>query len=194
MKFFLILSFISLTLWACDHPVISHDLNYQCEINQVKSGLIDEETINKPDSSITPQNILTHPDAEKILGEPSQLTDSATKASEKVSTYGCAYSAISEDKKTGKKGNVYFLFEQYPDVQSAQAKYAYIKTANENHDGIKVLKDVGDEAYFHSDGQNFFFIMARKGTRVFNMKVNKITGNTSIDEFHRVARKIVSVI
>ncbi|MGV8093724.1 MAG: hypothetical protein AB2L24_17840, partial [Mangrovibacterium sp.] len=70
--------------------------------------------------------------------------------------------------------------------------YASIKTANEGHEGIKILDDIGDEAYFHSDGENFYFILVRKGEKVLRMKVSKITGKTSLNQFNLIARNITA--
>ena len=57
-----------------------------------------------------------------------------------------------------------------------------------------MIHDLGDEAYFHSDGENFYFILVRKGLKMIRMKVNKITSNTSVAEFNRVARKITEAL
>jgi hypothetical protein len=137
-----------------------------------------------------PGNLFTLRDAEKILGEPAHLTDSSSAFKENRSSFLSSYFANAIDSISGKTGAIYFLFEKYEQIHAAQKKYSSIKSANEGHEGIKVLHDVGDEAYFHSDGQNFYFIMVRKGKNVFNIKVNKITSNTSLDEFNRVARNI----
>jgi hypothetical protein len=139
-------------------------------------------------------NVFTLPDAEKVLGEPAHLSDSASTVSKDVSRFSCAYSANAKDEKTGMTGVIYFLSEHYADLSAAQKKYSSIKKANENHEGIKVLNDIGDEAYFHTDGENFYFIMVRKGLTVFNMKVNKITSNTSLEQFHLIAKKITAAI
>jgi hypothetical protein len=144
-------------------------------------------------NSTSLSNLFTLADAEKILGEPAHLADSSTKREGDALRYQCAYKANAEDVKSSKTGNVYFLAEEYNEVSSAQKKYAFIKKANENH-GIKTLDDVGDEAYFHSDNQNFYFIMVRKGAKVFNMKVNKITSKTSLDGFNSVARKMTTAL
>lgn len=140
-----------------------------------------------------PGDLLTQRDAERILGEPAYLQDSSTNREEYVVRYQCAFKAKAEDEQSKKTGALYFLIEHYDHDSLAHGRYAFIKIANENH-GIKTLQAVGDEAYFHSDYQNFYFIMARKGNKVFNMKVNKITSHTSLKEFKAVARKIVRSI
>ncbi len=138
-----------------------------------------------------PASLLSLTDAEKILGEPGHLSDTLTSREGNELIYKCAYKANAEDLKTHKTGILYFLVEYYDDEASAQKRYSFIKKANEPH-RIKTLNDLGDEAYFHSDNQNFYFVMVRKGPKVFNMKVNKVTSNTSLDAFNNVARQITN--
>ena len=148
---------------------------------------------NRPLTSIDPINLFTLPDAEKILGEPAHLTDSGTTTKgvaskydvndsvsaikKEASTYRCAYEANAKDKKTGKTGIVYFLFEQYPQVSSATIVYSYYKRANENKPDFKELHGVGDEAWF---GTSPLFVYVRKGDKIFVLKVNKMTSMTSL--------------
>ena len=151
------------SLCSCVQPPKADDHN----AGQVHAELAVIET-NEDVKPISLSDLFTLPDAEKILGEPAHLADSSTAHREDALVYQCSYKANSEDVKSKKTGVVYFLVEQYNKVSSAQKKYSFIKTANENH-GIKVLNDLGDEAYFHTDGENFYFIMARKRERDFNM-------------------------
>ncbi len=137
-----------------------------------------------------PQDIFRFSDAEKILGEPAAIKDSSVSKHGGVWTYNCSYMAKSRDKKSGKTGNIYFMFERYELVDSAKKHYTDIKKANEDH-GIVVLDKIGDEAYYHSDKENFYFILARKGKDMFRMKVNKITSHTSKDEFNRIAGQVM---
>lgn len=44
------------------------------------------------------------------------------------------------------------------------------------------------EAYFHRDGSNFLFVLVRKGTLLFRIKVNKITSLTSKEAFMEISR------
>jgi hypothetical protein len=130
-------------------------------------------------------------DAEKILGEPAQLTDSSVTSKADAVVYEGAYKATGKDT-TLKIRALYFVIEQYNNSSPAEKRYSFIKTANADHEGIRVLKDVGDEAYFHSDGENFCFIMARKGGLLLTLKVNKLSSKTSIDQFHSIARRIIN--
>ena len=137
-------------------------------------------------------NLFTLPEAERILGEKAQLTDSSSTTKDNVLIYQCSYTAHSPDQKTGKTGAVYFMLEQYKENEAAHQAYASIKSSNENHEGVKVLNDLGDEAYFHSDEENFCFILVRKGKKMIRIKVNKITSKTSLSEFHLIARNITN--
>jgi hypothetical protein len=143
--------------------------------------------------SLVPQNLFNLGYAEKIMGQPMHLTDNtATHESGHVS-HLLGYKANSKDIASDRPGAIYFLIEQFDEVATAHDKYASIKTSNE-HNGIKPLNNLGDEAYFHTDGQHFYFIMVRKGKKLFNMKVNKITPTTSLEKFNAIAKKITETI
>ncbi|HYV91474.1 MAG TPA: hypothetical protein VE978_06815 [Chitinophagales bacterium] len=178
---------------GCDQSATSGKNNDQLMQEQSKTGTVTHTKGEQSQGSINPLSIFTLSDAEKILGEPAHLTDSSMTIEENVSIYKCAYTANAKDPKTGKTGVIYFLFEQYSRDSSAEKVYTSIKTANENH-GIKELHDMGDEAYFHTDGENFYFIMVRKGNKMFRIKVNKITGTTSLDEFNLIAKYITDAL
>jgi hypothetical protein len=163
--------------------------------NESRELLPDPEGYKK-DTFIVSQHIAGQPftlgDAEKIMGEPAHLTDSVNSNKGSYRLYRSGYKANEEDPKTKKTGAVYFLIEQFGHDSMAHNKYAAIKKANDGHNGIRVANDIGNEAYFHSDGQNFYFVMARKGNKVFNMKVNKITSKTSQETFNDIARRIAT--
>lgn len=155
---------------------------------------IARETGNLANQPITnPWKLFTKTDADKIMGQSTHLSDSSSKIERLSASFLCAYLTDSKDSSTGKIGAIYFLFEQYQQVSDAKKKYTDIMLANKPH-GIKNLSNLGDEAYFHTDGAHFYFIMVRKGKHVFNIKVNKITSTTSLKEFNRVARRITALI
>ena len=151
------------------------------------------------------KSLLTLSAAEKILGEPAHLADSAStiagvasKSSVKdsvwlikkmASSYKCAYESNVEDQKTGRTGKIYFLVEQYPDVSSAATVYAYYKRSNQTHPGFIERHDVGDEAYF---GDNPYAIYVRKGNKIFGIKVNKSTSKTSLDGFNLLIKNMAA--
>lgn len=138
-----------------------------------------------------PHALFKQVDAEKILGEPARLTDSSTSTVADTVIFQSSYTAVATDKKSGKTGNVYFIYEQYSDASTAHYLLDYYKIANEKN-GAKNISNIGDEAWFHTDGQNFYFIMARKGNKLMRMKVNKVTSNTSLDAFNAAAKDLLS--
>lgn len=152
------------------------------------TGLLLEEEANAD-----MQGIFDLADAEKILGEPARLSSSSTHIEADTAILESSYTAKSVDKKSGKTGNVYFMYEEYKDASTAHHLLAYYQKANEKN-GAQTVTGMGDEAWFHSDGQNFYFIMARKGNGIIRLKVNKITANTSLDAFNAVAKEVVAKI
>lgn len=153
-----------------------------------------ELSLFKPDTLLKPGRLFTLRDAEKILGEKARLADSLSSENDKRFMFLSEYLAISKDPKSGKTGSVYFTYEKFKELSIARKKYFFIKKANEKHEGIKTLEGIGDEAYYHSDGENFHFIMVRKDKVVFNMKVNKTTSHTSLEAFMEVTRDIVDLL
>ena len=56
------------------------------------------------------------------------------------------------------------------------------------------MPGLGDEAYYHSDGENFYFFLVRKKEKMLRLKVNKVTSHSSEAEFKAVTRLIVDTI
>jgi len=139
-----------------------------------------------------PAHLFTKADAEKILGEPAHLDDSTTIVNKDALQFKSSFIADSNDPKTGKTGGVYYLFERYNSATTAHEVYTSFKEGNQSHEGFSLLQGMGDEAYFHSDGENFHFIIVRMGKNMFRIKVNKITSTTSLDEFNKVAKNITA--
>lgn len=194
MKNIFYLTLVILMLLGCAPPTTSGNKNNQEKQEPLKTDNARNVKVNQLDRSIQPWNLFTTADAEKILGQQAQLADSASTIKNDVLIYNCAYIANSINQETGKTGAIYFMFEQYKQIAFAKKSYASIKTANENYEGVKVLYNLGDEAYFHSDGQNFYFIIVRKGEKMFRMKVNKITSTTSLDKFNLIAKNIAHIL
>lgn len=132
-------------------------------------------------------NLFTLADAQRILGEPATTTDSLLTGQANIKAFKGTYSGKENGDKTGV---VYFLVEQYNREVDAVTKYGFIKASNEGKPGYEELKGVGTEGYFHSDNENFHFIMVRKSTSVMNIKV-RITPTTSLDAFKEIAGRIV---
>ena len=133
-------------------------------------------------------------DAELILGERAFLSDSSSAIKKDTLEIKRAYTANSADSKTGKTGVIYFMIEEYSKESSAKGAYHFFKSANEKQEGVRTVNNMGDEAYFHSDGKNFYFILVRKGKIMFRMKVNKITSHTSLSGFNLVSKKMADAL
>jgi len=146
------------------------------------------------DNSFFNKIYFSQADAELILGEKAFLSDSSSTIKKDTLEIKRAYTANSIDQKTGKTGVIYFMIEEYNQEASAKNAYDFFKTANEKHEGIKIVHDMGDDAYFHSDGKNFYFILVRKGKKMFRIKVNKITSNTSLKDFNLVSKRIADAL
>jgi hypothetical protein len=155
--------------------------------NNGAATLTDSLTTTIPSqNSNSPGNLFTLADAEKIMGEPAHLIDSASKnkgeypkyidsmsmTKKDAFIYSSGYMANSKDKKTGRTGTVYFRLEEYADITSAKNVYSFYKNANKNTIGFKELHDMGDEAWF---GESPLFVYLRKANKIFVIKVNKMT-------------------
>jgi len=136
----------------------------------------------KPDLSLSLQ------DAEQILGEPAHLEDVSAYLVGNTKTYESSYFADALDVATGKTGAIYFMYEEYETVQGASLSYENIRSANEQAPGIEPLFGIGDEAYFHSDGTNFLFVLSRSENKLFRIKVNKTTSHTNKDALIDIAK------
>jgi len=157
--------------------------------------------------TIDVRDLFTLSDAEKILGEPAHLVDSAFKAAgagrenspndsvlhikKTASSWGCAYEANAEDEKTGRTGKVYFIIDEYPDISSAMTVYSYYKRSNETHPGFKEFHDLADEGW---TGNSPVSVYMRKGNNLVGIKVNRPTSKTSTDGFNKVVKNIAAAL
>jgi hypothetical protein len=189
-RFFYLISMILIVL-GCDQTSNTKDRQEQ---TKPVTDPGKEVKTDQPQSAAYPAGLFTKSDAEKILGEPAHLTESSVVMEVDTFEYKCAYVANAKDPKTGKTGSIYFMLEEYGRLSAAKDAYSSIRRANESHEGVKVLHDMGDEAYFHSDGENFYFILVRKGPKMVRMKVNKTTSTTSVDEFMLIAKNITAAL
>jgi len=146
------------------------------------------------DSLAIANKLLTPSGAERIMGEQANLTCNTYFKKSDTLEYKCDYTALLKDETSGKIGKIYFMYEVYS--SSVKAKHAYnaIYQANKMHDGVKLEVGLGDEAYYHTDGTNFYFYLVRKNQKMFRMKVNKVTSHSSESQFKEVAKLIVDMI
>jgi hypothetical protein len=153
-----------------------------------------EPCIIQSDSAAIASRLLSLSYAEKIMGEPAELTCNTFIKRSDTLEYRCDYTALLQDEKIGKTGKLYFMYEVYAGVAAAENAYTTIYQANSGHEGIEVVTGLGDQAYYHSDGRNFYFFLVRKNEKMFRMKLNKVTSHSSEVYFKEVARLIVDKI
>ncbi len=137
---------------------------------------------------------LSQSSAEKILGQSAALTDHTTESKNNITTHKCTYKASVEDPKTHKTGNVYYMYEEYSDAAAAHKVYADIVSGNSSMTGQRQLTDLGEEAWLHTDSQNFHLIIFRKNNKMVRIKVNKVTSLTSLDEMKKTATALAQAM
>ncbi len=138
----------------------------------------------------SPYTCLIQSDAEKILGQPAHLTESYSKKEDNIDKHRCIYQVIALDTEPTRPSNLYYVLELYSDAASAHKAYTGILSANVRMPGQSTIDNMGDEAWLHSDGENFHLLLFRKGNKIVRIKINKVTATTSLDELQNVGRKI----
>ncbi|HEY4327052.1 MAG TPA: hypothetical protein VGN20_23905 [Mucilaginibacter sp.] len=136
-------------------------------------------------------NCLSITIAEKILGQPARLTENSVEEKEEATRYRCTYTAVTKDTVENNKGHLYFLKEQYKTLGYAKKTYANMLISNRNS-GLRELSNMGDEAFSHTDGKNFYLMIVRKKSEIIRMKVNKLTSTTSVSELQKVVAKMAN--
>lgn len=145
-------------------------------------GLFFSNSIQVPPKTHSEEICIAKADAEKILGLPAHQTESTTLSENNVLQHKCSWKATQDELNS----NLYYLDELHDNAESADKVFEDIVVSNRNNPGHSRL-DIGDEAWFHSDGTNFCFLMVRKGNKIIRMKVNRLTKETSVEEMKRIA-------
>jgi hypothetical protein len=100
------------------------------------------------------------------MGESAALTCNTFIQRDGTLEYRCGYTALSQDDRTGKTGKLYFMSEVYTTEDAAKNAYTEIYQANRRHEGVEIVPGLGDEAYYPSDGTNFYFFLVRKDKKM----------------------------
>lgn len=135
--------------------------------------------------------LITLQQVERILGEPAVTTLSEDTSNVEVYFSKSEFHARSVDHASNKTGAFAYIYEDYNSESEAWKTYRGISLSNEKSPGFEKMNNFGDEAFYHSDGRNFYLIFARKGNKILRMKVNKITSKTSLAEFRKVAQELM---
>lgn len=133
---------------------------------------------------------LTLQEAERILGESCQLKESGNETKEDGHKFKSTHIGNSSDGKTNHA--LYFIFESYSDENSAKKTFKNFKVSNQSFDGFESINNIGEEAFFHTDKENFGLVIARKGSEIIRLKVNKLNAKTSVSELKKVAADIIA--
>jgi hypothetical protein len=152
------------------------------KITFILIGLFLSNSFHGPTENHSNETCIAKTDAEKILGFPALQTESTTVSENNVVQHKCSWKATKDDLNS----NLYYLEEQHDNAESAHKVFADIVVGNSDNPGHS-RPDIGDEAWLHSDGTNFCFLMVRKGNKIIRLKVNRLTKETSVDEMKRVA-------
>lgn len=175
-----LLFFLTIALLACRQP--AGKVNAQQNLNSA----------NQEKETATTNACLAQAEAEKILGQTATLTENSSENKNGITRFGCTYTATATDTKTNKTGNLYYLLEAYKNAEAAEKAYSDILKANENMPGLKELNEMGDQAFFHTDDENFALIISRKKNKMLRIKVNKLTSKTSLDELRNISKAIIA--
>lgn len=146
---------------------------------------------NAKQEKTKPCKYLSFADAGKILGRKVELVTNSWNFSNDESRFDCNYRSVENDKISGREINLFFRLDESASENEAKRIYAEIWNSNKNHDGIEVLDDFGDEAYFHGDGSNFHFLLARKGKFTIRLKINKAVETASPGKLKSFAKNII---
>lgn len=130
---------------------------------------------------------LTIQEAEKILGETCELKESGNEAKNGGHKYKSTHIGNSSANHA-----LYFIFESFESELSADKTFDEFKVSNQSFQGFETIENIGNEAFFHTDKENFGLIIARKGNEIIRLKVNKLNNKTSISELKKVAADIIA--
>lgn len=134
---------------------------------------------------------LTLQEAERILGESCYLKESTETSSNGIQKFKSTYFASSTIGTTKIIGLDY-VYEGYSNETGAKKMFESFKTSNQTLEGFELMSGIGSEAFFHTDGQNFNLVIARKNNKMIRIKVNKITKKTSLTELKKIAGEIIT--
>ncbi|MCP9747191.1 hypothetical protein [Lacihabitans sp. CS3-21] len=130
---------------------------------------------------------LTLQEAERILGETCELKESGNESKNDGHKYMSTHIGQSSANHA-----LYFIFESYENELSAKKTFEDFRLSNQSLRGFETIENIGNEAFFHTDKENFGLIIACKGNEIIRLKVNKLNGKTSISELKKVAADIIA--
>ncbi len=130
-------------------------------------------------------------EAESILGEPAILKERKSDTLNEIYTSKSTFTAKEIDAKTQKQGNLYYIFERYTNEEEARKVIQSFIKSNQGFTGFELLTAYGDDAFFHTDKQNFYLLIIRKGNKMVRLKVNKLTPKTSNEALRKIGKDLI---
>ena len=130
-------------------------------------------------------------DAERILGSPVKETDHSSKENNGISRFECTFTA-TEITSADRVSHLYYIYEQYKSPVLAHDAFQGIVSSNTQMPGQEKLDAIGDEAWLHTDKENFELLIFRKNNHMVRVKINKITDRTSLPELMNVMRQMAA--
>lgn len=141
-----------------------------------------------------PGDTLTLSAVENIIGMPAKYLETVKETRPQVLRETTSYIALEKDSRSLQAVNLYYLKENYDNAALAHKTFADIITSNGGLNGQSVLTDLGDEAWMHSDKQNFSLLMVRKKNKLIRIKINKLPPTYSSKELVAASRQIIAAL
>lgn len=123
------------------------------------------ETVAKPHAC----SFFTYANAEKLLGQKVSGADTDETSENGSRRWGCTFSTASGEASP----RLLFLLIRDPNEETARTEFEKIRISNQKHPGFEEWAGVGDEAIVHTDGENFQFLMVRRGSNTIRIKVRR---------------------
>lgn len=144
------------------------------------------------DTSVIFNAAPTKVEVEKILGQAASLTDQKKEIKDNFIKRSLTYTCLENELETNRPINLHYILTKYTDSTLARNAYDDILKSNHNMPGQTSLTGFGNQAWYHSDNENFSVIIVRKGDKLLLMKINKMTRKFSKEELKKVTKRITS--
>lgn len=145
-----------------------------------------------PDSVFVIRNFISVSEAQKIIGQPCYAKDSLIKRTGDYQRYQFNYRATMMDTINHYSISLFFGFEQYKSSADAAHAYSLVKTEDEKTLKVIPLSHLGDEAFLCPDAETYPFIMIRKSSRVYKLKLHYLSTPQSLEALKAAASRIVA--
>lgn len=134
---------------------------------------------------------LTLEEAEQILGESAVLKERTSDNKTDYYVSKTTFSAKEIDAKNQKQANLYYMVERFKNEEEATKTIQTFIKGNQEQKGFELLTAYGDEAFFHTNKDNFCLLVIRKNNKMIRIKVNKLTSKTSLDALRKIGKDLV---